>query len=310
MYRYRVFGLNIASDFCLTGINEKNDFDQADVEIIQGGVNPDLLKIPEEEKNSTVGYWYFGNDDWVCVRERRNGVFYMKDGKSIHYELFEGYDPHYVKQLILCVSMAIIRVQRGLISIHGSCVEWKGKGFIISGDSGAGKSTFTTELLQHGAGFLTDDICAITFMQDMPYVQPSFPQRKLCEDAVKRFGYDTEKLEKLPDIEKGKYMVDQVESFLETPSELGGIIVIKPGEYEKVSLKEITGAEKLKYVIDNLIKLDVYSHLGKDADMYRASLKVAGKVSIYELKRPINKDTLQQMMDAFNGLQREEMAIG
>ena len=43
------------------------------------------------------------------------------------------------------------------VTLHGSAVAYKDRGLIVTGDSGTGKSSLTTELIAHGAGLVADD---------------------------------------------------------------------------------------------------------------------------------------------------------
>ncbi|MEM8592251.1 MAG: serine kinase [Pseudomonadota bacterium] len=41
--------------------------------------------------------------------------------------------------------------------MHASCVEWEGRGLLIAGPSGSGKSSLALELMAYGAGLVADD---------------------------------------------------------------------------------------------------------------------------------------------------------
>jgi hypothetical protein len=50
---------------------------------------------------------------------------------------------------------------RGLIPIHGSAVELDGRGFLLCGPAGSGKSTTTAALLARGARLISDDLSVL-----------------------------------------------------------------------------------------------------------------------------------------------------
>ena len=50
---------------------------------------------------------------------------------------------------------------RGLLPVHATAIEWRGKAFLIAGAASAGKSTLSAELLAAGARLIGDDLSAI-----------------------------------------------------------------------------------------------------------------------------------------------------
>lgn len=46
--------------------------------------------------------------------------------------------------------------------MHASCVSWEGKGVLIAGGSGSGKSTTALALMAHGAQLVADDQVIVT----------------------------------------------------------------------------------------------------------------------------------------------------
>lgn len=49
----------------------------------------------------------------------------------------------------------------GLIPMHASAVEYDGRAYLFAGKAGAGKSTFTAELLANGARLISDDLSVL-----------------------------------------------------------------------------------------------------------------------------------------------------
>lgn len=64
--------------------------------------------------------------------------------------------------------------QRKIMPIHGSCFEYDGKGVMICGESGAGKSSLTATFCKNGANFLTDDVTPLVFSNEVPLILPLF----------------------------------------------------------------------------------------------------------------------------------------
>jgi len=63
----------------------------------------------------------------------------------------------YWKSALFPSLLGIVGPSVGLTSLHSACVSWKGKGLLLAGRGGAGKSTLSLALAQAGMDFLSDD---------------------------------------------------------------------------------------------------------------------------------------------------------
>jgi hypothetical protein len=66
-------------------------------------------------------------------------------------------NPRYWKTAVFPSLLGIVGPSVGLTSLHCACVSWKGKGLLLAGGAGAGKSTLSLALAQAGLDFLSDD---------------------------------------------------------------------------------------------------------------------------------------------------------
>lgn len=86
--------------------------------------------------------------------------------------------------------MATLLHLRGQLVLHACSVNVNGRGVVVAGDKGAGKSTTSAALIQAGHDLLADDVVAI--QQDgksVPQLIPAFPQVKLCLDAAAAINF-------------------------------------------------------------------------------------------------------------------------
>lgn len=51
--------------------------------------------------------------------------------------------------------------RKDLFFLHAAAVEWRGKAYLLTGESGHGKSTLTWALLHHGFGYLSDELSPV-----------------------------------------------------------------------------------------------------------------------------------------------------
>ena len=227
------------------------------------------------------------------------GCFVVTNGNSIVYQLKEFYDRDIISEIILCLILPTALMQRQMIMIHGSGLVRDGKAFILTGKSGSGKSTLAEEFLKKGAKLLADDTVAIRINSDKVYAYPAYPQQKICENLVTekmKMEYDVVLLP--DDAGTVKYGIRMQERFCDKECNLSTIVEIQKDEKINTPvLVKIAGAEKIKYFIDNLYKVDGYKIMGILPDIFKQCLIIANNIDIYVLKRPAEGMTVEEQMD-------------
>jgi hypothetical protein len=73
---------------------------------------------------------------------------------------------------------------RGTLCLHASAVEVDGKGVVLLGPPGAGKSTLAATFAETGFAVLSDDVAPVTRAGDAWLVQPGYPRLRLWPDSV------------------------------------------------------------------------------------------------------------------------------
>jgi hypothetical protein len=73
----------------------------------------------------------------------------------------------YFRQCLLDVMIYPLLEIRHLITLHAACVQYHGKGILLAGNSGAGKSSLSYACARRGWTFVSDDASA--FLRDSPY---------------------------------------------------------------------------------------------------------------------------------------------
>lgn len=293
MFYYRIFNKKIESEYELTAMQVIEKDEDIDIRIHAGKIEQSHVVQEEKEDKNPYRCYYTYQENWAHIHFPIHGDFVIQNGNEISYQLREGYQREYVEQVLLCYCLTILLLQRKEVLIHGSAIDWNGKTLIISGDSGAGKSTLTEQLLGTERKFLSDDIVDVTLGEEV-LIQPSFPLRKLCEDAALTMKYDLDKLWKIPDPERTKYAIRQEERYQENALGLGAMVIIKIGQKEQVKIHEITGAEKIKYLSQNLFRQDVYAFIGLQQRTFMQCVKIANSMPIYVIERPEGKMTVKE----------------
>lgn len=307
MYYYQMYGLKVMSDFEFYEADPIPIPDTVDLKICEGIPDQQFDEIINVEEEGEADYYYMCHDQKAIVRKSEIGVFLIENGNLIQYRLTDGCLRESAKQLLLFICIFIVRAQANQIFIHGSCVQVGNTSIIISGKSGAGKSTITTELLLNGAQFMSDDMCPVVFQEGVPYVQSAIPERKLCYDTLVHYGYDVLKLNKVINKRKEKYIARECINYSNAPAPLSAMIIINPVEEGKLCSREIKGNEKLKCVLGNLFYTNIYQKIGNTKAMFQQCVKLSQNVSMYCVDRPMNKETKHDMSVLIQSIISEQM---
>ncbi len=98
------------------------------------------------------------------------GSFYACDGDYVEIAPVKGVTNNFVELYLNGSVYGAILHQRKMLPLHGSSFETEGRGVMLCGESGAGKSSLTTSFCLNGAGFLTDDVSPVILRDGLPHI--------------------------------------------------------------------------------------------------------------------------------------------
>lgn len=180
MYNYRLYGLNLCSDFPLTGLWAGTG--HHDITIRQ-------TTFPQPEwQQGKYGLWYAIAEDTVYYRWDTIGRFRITGGREILVDPDPGVEPGQLQVFLLGGVLGMALHQRQLFVLHASAVATPAGVAVFMGDSGWGKSTLAAGLHTRGFTLLSDDIVAVRLDTGNFDVYPGIPECKLCEDALSLLG--------------------------------------------------------------------------------------------------------------------------
>ena len=289
MYYCSIYGINVRSDFCITEGIQIDPIDEPDA-FVELGTMPDTVKTARD-----IGHIAEFKDayDWFYIEGA--GYFYIENGDHIVIER-TGSDAEFTIMTFLTgLAFALLFTQRGYVPLHGSIIDYNGKGCIISGLSGSGKSSVASELVKRGAMFVADDIGMVDSVNMT--VNPGFPVQRLCGDQVERLGLDRNKLEYLGE-RKNKYARRlEPSEYVYEKRPFDVLIRIQKYDGEELICSEITGSDKLKIIVNNVFCYFFVSNMKMKPESMVSYLRIAEKVKIFSVMRPREKDTLDEVTD-------------
>ena len=269
-------------------------------ELVSGAANIDLVikcdrlkDKPAEIKSSRFDYWRHEGE--VGLFWQGLGTFRIREGKEIIITPVPGVEEKHLHPALLGACMAVVLHQRGYLILHASAVKIRERAIALIGDKGWGKSTMAAALISRGHQSITDDVLAIALDGNEPLVFPSFPQLKLCPDALLAIGETPEALPRvMPQVNKRQYRLPQ--NFSTQPVPLQSIYLLNKGE--SLSIAKIPAS-------DSILPLLAHSygarfgkkllHLG-EAHHFLQCTDLANKVGIYCLTRPSDLSLLTDIV--------------
>lgn len=297
MYHYRLYCLDILSDLEFMqlpkGSGTPENIETA-ITIIEG-------KMPKEYIFDKRGYSLIREKDsylsnYVCF-------LHIKDNNTIVYERKPSEHPEYLQNYILGWGMAMILHQRQRAVIHCSAVYDEKGAILISGRSGCGKSTMTSNLLENGFSFMADDTSAILIQNLEAFATPCYPYRKLCRDVVAEKCLNEDELIYI-DEDKDKFLVPYKETFTNTPKKIRALILLEPvkaieeGLHTPVNTIEIAGIQKVYCLRKSLFLDRLYKESNNDAYLFNMCLELAGKIPMYIITRPTDRDSREEVFNS------------
>lgn len=176
---YRAFGLNFRSSFALPMLQAlATPPTDIDVDILEGDVpehldNPTDVRVQYEAKPGEFLMFFKFNP----VR------FYVEQGKRITV-MRNGHDDwDFIRLFLLAPVVGALLHQRQVIPLHAGGVVIDGGAVLLSGHSGAGKSTTTAALHRAGYPLIADDVAVIKKGDPQPTVEPGVPFVKLWKTS-------------------------------------------------------------------------------------------------------------------------------
>ena len=289
-YTYIICGYYVKSDICLPEAYPVDDINQVDVQVKIGKI-PDFLNCSKE---AGYGTWTNGLENaWFYNKDIAQ--FYVYRGKEIIIEPEQKADIRKVRSMLYSAAFALIVLQRQEIMFHGSGLIWEGKSFIICGDSGAGKSTLTLQLLREGAQFLADDTTRVYMQNDEIWMEPSYPQQKVCRDLAIREKLDLNKLVYI-DEERDKFALPRNDYYISERQLLNTIVILRKSDCTELEVTKLSEREFLNTCIDNLYLSDTYRKtVGLSLSMVVQLLAIQKKIVVYEIIRPSQGDSVRDI---------------
>jgi hypothetical protein len=266
----------------------------------------DDVEIRRVPKTRTIAEPLYTNN-WMSINEREffmqvkdAGTFYARDGKSVELSPVEQASTPTIELYLNGSVFGAVLHQRQILPIHGSSFAKGSKGFIISGESGAGKSSLTTAFCLNGNDFLTDDVTPIVFKNEAPQILPFSDRIKLWGDSLAQFQKKSESLKKItPDQEKFYYPVIRNHS---EKIPLRALFIVEPKKVQKPEFRQLDKTLTIPALQHQIYRYGFLAGMPHLKAVYFHQLVSIGKqIPVIQIERPlkISISEMHNLMDEY-----------
>lgn len=212
--------------------------------------------------------------------------YYVRNGEEVAVLPAAEADEKSVQLFLSGSVLGAVLHQRGIIPFHGSSFSFNGKGVMVIGVSGAGKSSTTAAFCSKGAGFINDDINPVLVKESGIMLQRIRTNVKLWDDSLAYLGITNDSFSQIrPDIDKFYVPFDKGQLLEEQP--LHHIVLLGTHNEERFAVEQPAGIEKY-----NILRRNIYRKMylrgmpQTEKSYFQKLLKIANTVTISIVKRP------------------------
>jgi hypothetical protein len=185
MHTYTAYGLRLESEIEfpeLAGTEAIPLYDPAPISIRRGDVPRDL-----PNSITTVEGYRVTKDEALLILDG-TARFQITEGRSITFAPEHGYEPSWLRIVLLSGALGILLHQRRLLPLHASAVVSEGTCIAFCGNTGAGKSTLAAGLSTGGLKLMAEDKLIVRHTGSEWMAWPAIPILHLLEESAKHSG--------------------------------------------------------------------------------------------------------------------------
>jgi len=293
-FTYFAYGMRIISTLPLHGLREATDGEaslEPSIEISVGSV-PDTIE-PTIEHNPICQV----NHDEFLLNIHAVASYWVHAGQWVVVQPVDGADSASVELFLTTAAFSALLHQRGMLPLHGSCIDTPRGAVLLGGLTGTGTSTLAAAFSEQGYALLSDDLSVIQLNDaGLPYVLPGYPELHLWRRDVQTLELlKRERLRQLrPEIEKYAFPVD---NFQRIPQPLDSIYVLQLTDDSGCLITALPDASKMVL----LSQIMYGTRMAIRTDVFRKHWNMiatfAPKVRVAKITRPTQSHNVEKLIE-------------
>lgn len=250
-----------------------------DVVLTETDILPDISEPLASGEN-----WQAGNSEFL-LSAKGVGSFYVRDGREVIYHVADGADRAWVQLYLNGQVLVALLHQRKIISFHASSFINTGRGVMLIGETGSGKTSLMLAFALAGAGFLSDDLTPVVFRDNVPQFWSISRKVKLRSDAIAQLNISDEKLTNAEAGTGKKYL--RLEKSAKEYQRLDIILKIETGDVDAPVFRELATAEKFALLRSEVCSWEILAGMPEtEAEYLRQLVGIIERVRFVRVVRP------------------------
>jgi hypothetical protein len=279
MYYYWAYGMHIRSEL---EVPEMLPFRGSDTDLyIRLGKAPDAIPDPPLKVigSMQMSAKHYRLELPICT-------YYVREGQEITIDIKSNADDKSVRLFLLANAMAAALHQRQQVALHAGAVVTDRGLVVVSGHSGAGKSTTISALRQKGFAAFADDVVIVSQQADKVIGTASYPIVKLWGDSIEKLQLGERNEEKRIREHVPKYVNSFHEEFSKEPLIIREIFFIeKIAGNQTPEAKPLSGIQAFSYLKEGLYQTSQANTPEYAQYLFQLLSTVAEKVPITLISR-------------------------
>lgn len=277
MQQYFGFGLNIESEIEFPELLQ-NSFVLADVTISVGDLSRQEAIVVEPR------------DDEFFFAVKGVARYFASHGNSMIIDPEDkNVNPRSIRLYALATVMAAILLQRQMIPFHTSAISVGNKLVLISGESGAGKSTVLTGLILRGYEVFSDDVVVLSQSEpDGISAFASYPMIKLWRDSITTIAhpqFSDCSFRIRHDLDKYGFFFH--DTFVTQVRPVSTLIILKQREQPECSMRRLHETDAFVETYRQLYRPSLIRGKEQNATCFKTISTLVKTVKIIEITRPV-----------------------
>jgi len=293
-YFYDVFGLVVTSVIEFNELPARS-FCMYDAAIRYGEM-PGVPLSDVAPCQVAQGVTFKASHDCLILDVNDVARFLVRNGNEIIVEPYPAADPDLVRLFLFGSAFGALLFQRGVLPLHGCSIVTTRGAVLCVGHSGYGKSTLAGVFHQRGYPVLSDDVSAVTSVDGIPHILPSYPRILLWEDSIAHIGMNNDGLQPAH-ARENKYQVPVSSTFTSEPTPLHAIYVINPGIDPAITITPLDGFTKIHSLTEHTYRGQFLEAMQLTTQHFTQINTVARHARICRVDRPIDTSRIEEVAD-------------
>ncbi|MFA6076269.1 MAG: hypothetical protein WCV63_11080 [Negativicutes bacterium] len=293
-YFYQIYGVQIMSALRFPGIPEENTRTvEASISI---GAVP--LTLPDRFAH---GYKFQIADERFLLAIDNIARFYIVNGREIIIAPEAVAEETDIALFVLSSVMPVLLQQRGQLVLHGAAFEYNGRGIMVCGPPGCGKTTLMAALAQNGYKILTSGFGIVDCSaKAQPLIMPGYPYLKLWRYSLTMLDLDNAGFERLRNgLER--YLLPLGDKYYAKPLVLDKIYFIDNVVAANVGIDNIEQKEAAMLLIGNSYRYNFFASEAMEYGHRKLCDRVVDRVSLRKINKQRRKLSLQELLAVLEG---------